>query len=74
LFRVFDRDHDGRLDRSDIVHMSSCLIDVAQFVYVLTIRMNDSPDMYADNILQNNDNHKNSQINYFQQEDFIHWC
>ncbi|CAF5082326.1 unnamed protein product, partial [Rotaria sp. Silwood1] len=71
---VFDRDHDGRLDRSDIVHMSSCLIDVAQFVYVLTIRMNDSPDMYADNILQNNDNHKNSQINYFQQEDFIHWC
>ncbi|CAF0968583.1 unnamed protein product [Rotaria sordida] len=74
LFCVFDRDHDGRLDRSDIVHMSSCLIDVAQFVYVLTIHMNDSPDIYADNILQKNDNNKNNQIDYFQQEDFINWC
>jgi len=52
LFLVFDRDHDGRLDRSDIVHMSSCLIDVAQFVYVLSIHMNDSPDIYADDILE----------------------
>ncbi len=51
LFHVFDRDHDNRLDRSDIVHMSSCLIDVAQFVYVLGIHMNDSPDVYADDIL-----------------------
>jgi hypothetical protein len=31
--------------------MSSCLIDVAQFVYVLGIHMNDSPDVYADDIL-----------------------
>ncbi|CAF3315764.1 unnamed protein product [Rotaria socialis] len=74
LFRVFDRDHHGRLDRSDIVHMSSCLIDVAQFVYVLTIHMNDSPDVYADDILQNNGNNKTNQIKYFQQEDFLNWC
>ncbi len=52
LFRVFDRDHDDRLDRSDIIHMSSCLIDVAQFVYILSIHMNDSPDIYADDILE----------------------
>jgi hypothetical protein len=32
--------------------MSSCLIDVAQFVYVLSIHMNDSPDIYADEILE----------------------
>ncbi|CAF4440752.1 unnamed protein product, partial [Rotaria magnacalcarata] len=74
LFRVFDRDHDGRLDRSDIVYMSSCLIDVAQFVYVLTIHMNDSPDIYADDILQNNVNNKTNQIKHFQQEDFLNWC
>jgi hypothetical protein len=55
LFRVFDRDHDGRLDRSDIVHMSSCLIDVAQFVYIFTVHMNDSPDLYAENILEGNE-------------------
>ncbi len=67
LFRVFDRDHDGCLDRSDIVHMSSCLIDVAQFVYMFTFHMNDSPDLYADNILEGNEK-------YFKQEDFIHWC
>lgn len=32
--------------------MSSCLIDVAQFVYAFGIQMNDSPDIYADTILQ----------------------
>lgn len=30
--------------------MSSCLIDVAQFVYVLGVHMNDSPDVFADEI------------------------
>lgn len=49
---MFDRDHDGRLERPDIIHMCSCLIDVAQFVYAFSIHMNDSPDLYADNILQ----------------------
>ena len=51
---MFDRDLDGRLNRSDIVHMSSCLIDVAQFVYVSGIHMNDSPDIFADDVLQEN--------------------
>ncbi len=32
--------------------MASCLIDVAQFVYVLGVHMNDSPDDYADAILR----------------------
>ncbi|CAF0809558.1 unnamed protein product [Adineta steineri] len=74
LFRVFDRDHDGFLDRADIIHMSSCLIDVAQFVYVISIHMTDSPDIYADNILQKNENDKSTEIKYFKQEDFINWC
>lgn len=52
LFRVFDRDHDRHLDRSDVVHMSSCLIDVAQFVYALGVHMNDSPDVFADYIFE----------------------
>ena len=34
--------------------MSSCLIDVAQFVYVSGIHMNDSPDIFADNVLEEN--------------------
>ncbi|UJR27426.1 hypothetical protein I4U23_008715 [Adineta vaga] len=74
LFRVFDRDHDGCLERSDIVHMSSCLIDVAQFVYVLSIHMNDSPDLYADNILQKIDNKKSTEMKSIKQEDFLNWC
>ncbi|CAF0759373.1 unnamed protein product [Adineta ricciae] len=75
LFRVFDRDHDGRLERSDIIHMCSCLIDVAQFVYAFSIHMNDSPDLYADNILQKNENNnQSSQMKFFNQQDFLTWC
>ncbi|CAF2153210.1 unnamed protein product [Rotaria magnacalcarata] len=54
--------------------MLSCLIDVAQFVYVLSIHMNDSPDIYADNILQKDENTKTTRIAYFQADDFINWC
>lgn len=52
LFRVFDRDRDGILNRSDIIHMCSCLIDSAQYVYAFGLQMIDSPDVYAEQILQ----------------------
>lgn len=32
--------------------MSSCLIDVAQFVYALPLHINDSPDAFADQIFE----------------------
>ena len=51
LFRVFDRDRDGFLNRSDVIHMCSCLIDSAQYVYAFGLQMIDSPDTYADQIL-----------------------
>ncbi|CAF4367314.1 unnamed protein product, partial [Adineta steineri] len=34
LFRVFDRDHDGILNYSDVIYMTSCLIEVSQFVSI----------------------------------------
>ena len=47
LFRVFDRDHDGLLNHSDILYMSSCLTEVAQFIYI----SNPSSEIYTDKIL-----------------------
>ena len=67
LFRVFDRDHDGILNRSDIIYMTSCLIEVAQFIYVPDIHINTSPEVYADKILPENESTLKS-------EDFLTWC
>ena len=67
LFRVFDHDHDGVLNRSDIIYMTSCLIEVAQFVYVPNIHINTSPEVYTDQILSNNDG-------ILKPEDFLTWC
>lgn len=66
LFRVFDRDYDGILNRSDILYMTSCLIDVAQFTYVPNIHINTSPEVYADRILTPNQS-------ALKLEDFLTW-
>jgi ubiquitin carboxyl-terminal hydrolase 6/32 len=47
--------------------MTSCLIEVAQFVYVPDIHINTSPEIYADKILSKNDSTLKS-------EDFLIWC
>ncbi|CAF1131929.1 unnamed protein product [Adineta ricciae] len=65
LFRVFDRDHDGILNRSDILYMTSCLIEVAQFVPHGQLDI--TPDEYADKILTNN-------MQILKPEDFLIWC
>ena len=67
LFRVFDRDYDGILNRSDILYMTSCLIEVAQFTYVPNIHVNTSPEVYADMILIPNES-------ALKLEDFLTWC
>ena len=67
LFRVFDRDYDGILNRSDILYMTSCLIEVAQFTYVPNIHVNTSPEVYADMILVPNES-------ALKLEDFLTWC
>jgi len=76
LFRVFDRDRDGFLNRSDIIHMCSCLIDSAQYVYAFGLQMIDSPDVYAEQILQSfhSEESSTSQLENLKQEDFLQWC
>ena len=67
LFRVFDRDRDGVLNRSDIIYMTSCLIEVAQFVYIPNIHINISPEVYTDKILEKYES-------ILKPEDFLTWC
>ena len=67
LFRVFDRDHDGILNQSDIHYMSSCLIEIAQYLYVENIHINTSPEIYANTIVSNMDS-------TLKLEDFLIWC
>ena len=64
---MFDRDHDGILNRSDIIYMTTCLIEVAQFVYVPDIHINTSPEIYADQILSSN-------TSTLAPADFLIWC
>ena len=67
--------------------MCSCLIDVAQFVNSFEVQMNDSPDIYADRIVENHAVQKNeftlensmkfSDVfiqNPLEQADFLQWC
>lgn len=51
--------------------MATCLIEVAQFVYVSNIHINDSPEIYADMILHDNESR---QLSDLRQEDFLIWC
>jgi hypothetical protein len=47
--------------------MTSCLIEVAQFIYVTDIHINTSPEIYADMILSKNES-------ILKLEDFLTWC
>ncbi len=47
--------------------MTSCLIEVAQFIYVPNIHINTSPEIYAEMILPANESILNL-------EDFLTWC
>jgi len=47
--------------------MTSCLIEVAQFIYVDNIHINTSPEIYADIILSKNES-------ILKLEDFLTWC
>ncbi len=47
--------------------MTSCLIEVAQFIYVSNIRLNTSPEIYANMILPENES-------ILKLEDFLTWC
>ncbi|CAF1339296.1 unnamed protein product [Rotaria sordida] len=67
LFRVFDRDHDGVLNHSDIIYMTSCLIEVAQFVYASDMHIKTSRELYADMISEKNES-------ILKSEDFLLWC
>ncbi|CAM4750883.1 unnamed protein product [Rotaria magnacalcarata] len=68
LFRVFDRDHDGVLSHSDIIYMTPCLIEVAQFVYVSDEHIKTSRELYAHMIA----NEHESVL--LKSEDFLLWC
>ncbi len=47
--------------------MTSCLIEVAQFIYVSNIHVNTSPEIYANMILPENES-------ILKLEDFLTWC
>jgi hypothetical protein len=47
--------------------MTSCLIEVAQFVYIPNIHINISPEVYTDQILQKYESE-------LKPEDFLTWC
>jgi ubiquitin carboxyl-terminal hydrolase 6/32 len=51
--------------------MTSCLIDVARFVYVSNVYTNDSSEIYADMILQKTES---APLSYLKLEDFLTWC
>ncbi|CAF1053304.1 unnamed protein product [Adineta steineri] len=67
LFRVFDRDHDGILNYSDVTYMTSCLIEVSQFVSIPNIHSKTSPEVYTAEILPTNDS-------VLKPGDFLIWC
>ncbi|CAF2834191.1 unnamed protein product [Rotaria sp. Silwood2] len=67
LFRVFDRDHDGVLNYSDIIYMTSCLIEIAQFVYASDMHVKTSHELYADMTSETNQS-------ILKPEDFLLWC
>ncbi|CAF1168615.1 unnamed protein product [Adineta steineri] len=67
LFRVFDRDHDGILNYSDVIYMTSCLIEVSQFVSIPNIHSKTSPEVYTAEILPTNDS-------VLKPGDFLIWC
>ena len=49
---MFDGDLDGVLNHSNILYMTSCLIEIAQFIYISNECTNSSPEVYANAILQ----------------------
>lgn len=62
---MFDRDHDGVLNRSDILYMASCLTEVARLVPATHVDM--SPEQYAEKILPRD-------ASMLKMEDFLIWC
>lgn len=67
FFRVFDRDYNGVLNLTDITYMTSCLIEVAQFVYVSDTRINTARELYTNMISNENEF-------MLKPEDFLLWC